>query len=331
MPKQKVLVTGAGGFIGSFLCKRLSESGYDIKALVLPGEKIKHLEDMGVKIHTGDLTKPDSIKGIADDVDIVYHLAGRVTDWGPRREFYATIFDATKNLLDESAGKVSRFVYASSFCACGMGRHFKGMKEEDPVYKTGTPYGDAKLDAEGIVRVYNKEKDLAFTIVRPSNVIGPGSVWVRDVIERFRESSVPLIDHGRYSASLIYVDNLVDGLLLAGTKDRAKNNLYFFRDDWNVTWNRYLTDLGRIVGKRPSPSIPFKLAWIAGSISEKLYAPFHARPMATRHTVGMMGRDLDVDNTKAKKELGWKTRISYEEAMKTIEAWIRDELLNKSR
>lgn len=329
MSKQRVLVTGAGGFIGSFLCKKLSESGYDIKALAMPGEKVRHLEALGVGISVGDLTKPESIEGLADGVDIVYHLAGRVTDWGPKKLFYAAIVDATKNLLDESAGKVSRFVYISSFCACGMGRHLKGIKEDDQTYKTGIPYGDAKLEAEGLVKKYNKEKNLTYTIVRPANVVGPGSIWVKDVVERLRKSSVPFIDHGRYSASLVYVENLVDGLLLAGTKDIAKDTLYFFRDDWDVTWERYLTDLGRFAGKKPLFSVPFKLAWIAAGISEKLYAPFNARPPATRAAVAVMGRDLDVDNTKAKKELGWKTTIPYEEAMKTIEAWIMENVVDK--
>jgi nucleoside-diphosphate-sugar epimerase len=213
MSKQRVLVTGAGGFIGTFLCKKLSEDGYEIKALAMPGEHVEHLQSLDIKISIGDLTKPETIKGLSDDIDIVYHLAGRVTDWGPRKVFYNAIVDATKNLLDESAGKVSRFVYISSFCACGMGRHLRGVKEEDPAYKTGVSYGDAKL------------------------------------------------------------------------------------------------------------------AWILSGIVEGLYAPFNVRPPATRAAVAIMGRDLDVDNTRAKKELGWKTRISYEEAMKTISAWIKEHYL----
>jgi nucleoside-diphosphate-sugar epimerase len=327
MSKQRVLVTGAGGFIGTFLCKKLSKGGYEIKALAMPGEHVEHLQSLDIKISIGDLTKPETIKGLSDDIDIVYHLAGRVTDWGPRKVFYNAIVDATKNLLDESAGKVSRFVYISSFCACGMGRHLRGVKEEDPAYKTGVSYGDAKLEAEGLVERYHKEKGITYTIIRPANVIGPGSIWVKDVIDRLKNSFVPLIDQGRYSASLVYVENLVDGLLLAGTKDIAKNKIYFFRDDYDVTWEQYLTDLGKIIGKTPSPSIPFKLAWILSGIVEGLYAPFNVRPPATRAAVAIMGRDLDVDNTRAKKELGWKTRISYEEAMKTISAWIKEHYL----
>ena len=327
MFERTVLVTGAGGFIGSFLCRRLSANGYRIRALAFPGEDVRQLHDLGAEVRVGDLTKPETLQGIADGVDSVYHLAGRVTDWGPKKVFYSAIVDATKNLLAESACKISRFVYVSSFCACGMGRHFKGMKEDDPVYKTGIPYGDAKLEAEELVKEYHRKKGMVYTIVRPANVVGPGSIWVKDVFERLQKSAVPLIDHGHYSASLISVENLVDGLVLAGSKDEAKNSTYFFRDDWDVTWKRYLSDLGSIAGKTPSFSVPFRLAWTAAAVSEMLYAPFHKRPPATRAAVAIMGRDLDVDTAKAKKELGWKTRVTYEQAMATIEAWIRAELL----
>src|SRR5271157_4253396 len=72
----------------------------------------------------------------------VHHLAGRVTDWGTKRQFYTAIYDATENLIKEAAGRASRFVYISSIAAMGMGRHQKGIKETDPTRKSGIPYND---------------------------------------------------------------------------------------------------------------------------------------------------------------------------------------------
>lgn len=319
---MKALVTGAAGFIGSFLVPALLRQGMEVSALVLPGEDVKGLTKMGVQASFGDLTEPESIEGLCDGVDIIFHLAGRVTDWGKRWEFYSSILDATRNLLEESAGRGCRFLYASSVCALGTGRNLAGLTEEDPARKTGVPYGDAKLDAEDLVWDYHNRGDVVATVVRPTNVIGPGSVWVRDVVERFQKSSVPLIDGGRHSASLIYVDNLVEGMLKAGTMQAAEGVAYHFRDDWQVTWKEYLTDLGAMVDKEPSFSAPFRLAWYTGWFFEKLLTPLGVRPPFTRHTVGIMGRDLDIDNSRAKEELGWSTRISYEDAMRRIGEWV---------
>jgi nucleoside-diphosphate-sugar epimerase len=322
---MRVLVTGANGFIGSSLCPALINRGFEVVGLAMPGEDAADNEAIGVTTVRGDLTHAGSIQGVCDDIDLVYHLAGRVTDWGPRKAFYSSIVDATRNLLDEAAaGNVKRFVYASSVCAFGMGKNLKGKTECDPVFRSGVPYADAKWDAERLCRARARQTGLEVTIIRPTNVTGPGSVWVSDIVERFIESKVPLFDHGRYSASLVYIRNLVDGLLAAGTMEVAAGQTYQFRDDWDVTWRQYMEDLGALVGKRPFVSVPFALMWPVALALEKVMTPLGIRPIATRHTVGIIGRDLDIDNSKAKAELGWSTRVSYAEAIKEIAGWVRE-------
>jgi len=324
---MRMLVTGAGGFIGSFLCKTLVAEGHDVTGLTLAGEKVDHLEEQGVRILFGDLTDPKHLQDVSMEVDVVFHLAARVTDWGPRKAFYAAIYDTTKNLLHGSVGKAGRFVYVSSVAACGMGRHLNGHREEDPVYKSGLPYNDAKLDAERLVWKVKEDKGLAATVIRPTNVTGPGSIWVRDIVERYLNSKVPLIDNGRHSASLIYVENLVDGMVLAGTQEVAAGKTYHFRDDWKVTWKQYVEDLGDMVGKKPAFNLPYKVAWPAALALDKILTPLGVRPPATRQAVALMGRNLDIDTSKARRELGWKTRVSYEEAMQRIRQWVLDHML----
>ena len=126
---MKTLVTGAGGFIGSVLVRELIARGDRVRALVLPGENADALKKQGAEIVQGDLTVPENLCGICDSIDTVYHLAGRVTDWGTKRQFYSAHYDTTANLIKEAAGRASRFVYISSVAAMGMGRHQKGIKE----------------------------------------------------------------------------------------------------------------------------------------------------------------------------------------------------------
>jgi nucleoside-diphosphate-sugar epimerase len=317
---MRALVTGATGFIGSKLCEQLTGKGFQVRALALPEEDAAHIQAFVDDIRRGDLTRPEDLSGICDGIDVVFHLAARVIDWGSRSAFYSAILDCTRNLLEESVGRASRFVYLSSIAACGLGQHLKGWTEETPPRKTGVPYGDAKLDTEAMVRSRQGESGLEIVIVRPANVIGPGSVWVRDVVSRIKKTGIPLLDGGRHGASLIEVSNLVDGIILAGLEASASGQTYFMRDEWDVTWKRYLTDLAAMVGRKTSFSVPFPVAWHAGAILEMIMTPLGFRPPLTRLVAGVMGRNNDVDASKARRELGWRTTVSYKEAMEEINA-----------
>ena len=220
-------------------------------------------------------------------------------------------------------GRTGRFVHVSSIAACGLGRHLKGVKESDPTRKSGVPYNDAKADAEKYVSGRADRFPGGVVIARPANVIGPRSAWVDEILRQFKKGPLPLLDHGRYSASLVYVDNLVDGLILAGTRPEAAGSIYHFRDDWQVDWKRYLTDLSAMIGKKPGFSLPFSAAWPLGAVFETLLTPLGLRPPLTRLAAGVMGRDNDVDSTRAGTELGWKTTVSYTDAMAEIGEYVK--------
>ena len=323
---MKSLITGATGFMGARLCKALSERGDEIHALVLPGEDYSHISRFIAEAREGDITNPLSLVGVADGVDVVYHLAARVVDNGSYDDFYKPILDGTRNMLEACADRAGRFVYVSSICACGTGRHMKGLTESDECQKTGVYYGDAKLEAEMLVKSHAADFPKGFVIARPDTVIGPRSVWVNELGKMIRDSIFTYFDGGRYSAGLIYIDDLVDGLVLCGVKDQAAGQTYFFGSGWEVSWKQYLDDLAVLFGKKIRFSLPFKFAWALGYVSEKISQPLGIRPMITRHAVGLLGRDLDVDCSKAKCELGWKTRVSYDDAMKEIKLWVKENM-----
>jgi len=283
---------------------------------------------MGMDVRVGDLTNPGTIQGISDGVDMVVHLASRVGYAGTRRQFYDQILEATRNLLDASVGKISRFVYVSSFCAAGAGglpHHLRAHREDDTERKTGIFYGDAKYDTEKLVFQYHRDKDLVSTVVRPSNVIGPGSVWVDGIGAMMQARPFfPLIDGGRHSASLVYIDNLVDGIMLAMTKDTAKGRTYHFRDDYTITWKEYFSDLASAIGVKPRfARLPFPAAWAIATAFDRVLRPLGIETEITRQVMGLTGRDNDVDTTRAKHDLGWRTRVPYDQGIKKIEEYVK--------
>jgi nucleoside-diphosphate-sugar epimerase len=328
MAGPRVLVTGARGFIGGFLCKRLLVDGYAVSAMATSENHTRYLRDLGMDVRVGDLTRPATIKGICDGVDIVIHLAARVGYQGTRKQFYDEILEATRHLLDESVGKVSRFVYTSSFCASGAGGvtyHMRGHREDDPEEKTGIFYGDAKYDTEKLVFQYHRDKGLVSTVVRPSNVIGPGSVWVDGMAAMMLARPIfPLIDGGRHSASLVYIDNLVDGIMLASTKEAAAGKTYHFRDDYEVTWKTYFSDIASAAGANPRfLRLPFPVAWALASFFDRALRPLGVETEITRQVIGQVGRDHDVDTSRAKRDLGWHTRVPYEEGIAMIREHVK--------
>lgn len=104
-----------------------------------------------------------------------------------------------------------------------------------PLVKTGLHYGDAKVEAEQIVVSCMERVDIDTNVIRPANVTGSGSVWVREILDEMSGRLLPLIDGGRWSSSMVYVENLVDWLLIAMDDDVSRGRTYNLRDDYNVT------------------------------------------------------------------------------------------------
>ncbi len=322
---MRVLITGAAGFIGSHLTRRLLESGDEVRGLLMPGEADRGLEAAGMEVFRGDLTKPSSIAGAADGCARAIHCANRTIDWGKKEDFFSIGVGGTRNILDECEGKAERFVYLSSVAAYGLGTHVRDYDEYIPLVKMGMHYGDAKAEAEQIVASCMARGAMDTTIIRPSNVTGPGSVWVRELLDVASRGPFPLMDGGQWSASLVYIDNLVDGILMAADSDAARGRTYNLRDDYDVSWKEYAEWLLGLIAKKPTGSLPFKFAWRLAWIVQTLFLPFGVRPPISAMSVAIMGRDLDISTRRAEEELGWKTRVPWEEARAAIEKWVREE------
>ena len=310
--------------IGSSLSRRLLERGDQIRGLLMPGEDDAGLEKLGLQIVRGDVTKPTTLEGIADDCDMVFHLAARVQEWGRRSQFRETHYDGTRNVIRECCGKVERFVYFSSTAYYGT-KPAQGRTEEYVPEFSGLPYPDMKMLCERMVRTYSAERGLKHTIIRPCNVIGPRSAHLLNVLGSFEKGLVPLVDGGSYNASFVSVENLVDGVLLAADSDVAVNREYAFVDDYEITWGEYMTAVGALIGKKPLFSISFRQAYLAAAVAEYLYMPFNIRPPFTRYAVTIIGQENHVDSSRARDELGWKTRVQWEEVWAELEEHVKRE------
>lgn len=319
---MKILITGITGLIGNHLMGVLLRNGYnDIRGNYFSNRNLDEYTSKNIEMIQADIINENALQNISKDCEVVVHTAARVIDFGTKKQFYEAHYDATHYLLkDAKRNHVKHFIYVSSVgVASGIDRNKIIPDETTPLIKTGVHYDDAKIDTETLVKDFCTQNNIFYTIIRPSAVIGKGSVWVLEPLKRIDTAlGLKLIDNGKQPACLLDAENLATGIFLCITKEVAHNQIYFFMDDWNISWKQYFTDLAAMKGKKTGGSIPFWVAYSIASLAEFIFPLFGKNPPIAKKSAQATGRNRLVSTQKAQTELGWKSSITYEESMRRI-------------
>ena len=324
---NKVLITGATGFIGSHIVKANLAAGNDVRALVLPGDQGgEALKQKGVEVVEGDIRDFDSVRQAIDGREIAFHCAAVVTDWAPRKLFReVTVAGAGNMARAATEAKVKRLVDMSTCDVFGT-REDIVMDETLPLQYWGEPYADSKIDSEKIMWKYHKEKGLPVTMVYPLWVFGEGD-----------QTFVPLLADAIIKKEMIfwrkndivwptYIDNLVDLLMLISQDDRAVGNGYLVHDGESTTLEEFCDGIAAALGVPPAKTyIPYWTAMTAARLMEFSWRLFgvQKRPLLTTYTVTNLGSRFRFSIEKAGKELGWKPKISYKEGFQRTMEWLK--------
>jgi len=324
-------VTGGTGFIGQYLVRRLIDEGHSVRVLARSAEKAKALFKDTVEIIAGDISKGEALRRGVDGADFLFHLAARVGDYGPKKEFHDVNVNGTRALLNawEEAGgnKRGRFLYMSTNAVTGMKRTAV-TDESAPYSNTGGIYGITKGLAEKMILDRCAENDLNGVVVRPSLVYGPGSTnWVLRPLTRIKAGKMIYIDGGRGHCWHLYVDNLIDAVILAAESDKAKGEIFIITDGNNdTTWREYFTRLAQCAGfPAEAKNLPKFVAMTAGQAMYWLHNLFGITPVLTPMNVGILTSGAGVSIEKAKTILGYKPKVDLDEGMRRVGAWLKEE------
>jgi nucleoside-diphosphate-sugar epimerase len=323
---ERVLVTGATGLIGGHLAERLvSAEGVFVRGLSRQPQDAR-LTECGIEIVRGDVTEPASLASAVQGCGVIFHAAGWVQEGGSRAEAWAVNVDGTKHLIDAAvAAGVKRFVHLSSSHVYGF-PNAQAVDESYTVRPCGRPYSDSKVAAESVVFAAYREHRLPVVVARPSQVYGPRSVqFTIRPVEAIKQGRMMLVDGGRYFCNPVFIDDLIDGLVLCASSDPAVGEAINLTDGVAVPWSEFFGHYGRMLGVDYFRSVPYPFAWLIAWGNEIRTAAKGKRARMNRELVRSLRARCSFSNEKAKRLLGWTPRHNLDAGMKRTEAWLRAE------
>lgn len=320
-----VLVTGATGFVGTRLAAALAARGHRVRVLTRRDAGLERLERLGTEVVRGDLGDRLSLGRAAEGAAVVFHAAGRVSDWGPREAFFAANVDGTRNLVAacREAG-VPRLVHLSSLTVLGLPRDGRLVTEETPPARParGDFYTESKLAGERIAREAHGEGGLATTVVRPGAIWGPGDPnVVPRIVRLLSRGAMPYVGGGRNLVGLVHVENLVRGLLLAAETPAAAGGLYHLTDGEQVTAREAIDAIADALHlARPRLSLPFPVVLGAAALVEGASRALRLRrpPPLTRYGARFVACDARYDLSRARRDLGYEPVVSFREGVTSL-------------
>ncbi len=321
---MRYLLTGATGFIGPYLVRKLLSQGHSCRCLVRSVSKANTVLEPGVELIEGDITDKSTLKGVASCIDAVFHLAtlGHTHNFDtPREMFHQVNVRGTLNIMDEAlAGGVKKVIHCSSTAAMGICKDIPANEESECL--PHHLYGESKLEAEKEVLRLVNDRSLSAVIVRFSLVYGPGDR--RDILKLTHLAKmglIPRIGKGTKLTPLIHVEDAVNGLILAMERGKA-GEIYLITNAQSEPFDNIIKIIKEALGvSSMSILIPEWAALYAASVIEWISTIIGKTPIVTRKNIESTIADRVFSIEKAKRELGFEPLIDPEKGLRETILW----------
>jgi dihydroflavonol-4-reductase len=321
--KATVLVTGATGFTGSLLTKKLLAAGSVVHAIARPSSDLSAFGDARIRWFRGNVFDPTVVAAAMEGVTHVFHLAAAYREAKAGPEVNHNVHVASTTLLANEAAETTgfcRFVHVSTV---GVHGHIERppANEESP-FHPGDSYQESKAEAETWLRGFGARSGLPFTVIRPAAIYGPGD---RRLLKVFRMATwpvFPILGSGRSLYHLVHVDDLTDALLLAAVRPSAIGQAFICGADEPTTLERIATIVAGEFGRKPRivrvPAGPF---FLIADACEAICRPLGIAPPIYRRRVAFYTKDRAFDVRKMREVLGYVPKHSNERGLADTARW----------
>ena len=316
-------VTGGTGFLGGYLVKKLIQRGFKVKVLVR--DPAKFLIKDSCEIIIGDIRNPELYVDKISDCNYVFHLAGVVTDWAPKKDYFQINVEGTRKLLEIFKNKkLERFLYISTIDVLDKFR--KDILDESCVYtQSKNYYCYTKSLAEGLVFSYSHRYNMKVSIIIPAWIYGIGdTTLIPELYYQLKKRGMVYISSKDVVLPLVHVDNLANAIIDTALSDKTINESLLISDG-EMTWE----NLCKIICNKydfllPVIVIPYKVAHYLGLLMEVIYIilKIKQRPLLTRTAVEMLGVSIKLDASKSNRLISYKPFISLINGINDYLVWL---------
>jgi dihydroflavonol-4-reductase len=320
------LVTGATGFVGSAVARKLIAAGHGVRVLARAGGDRRNLADLPVEIVEGSLAEPATLPAVVDGVEGLFHVAADYRLWVPdETAMYRTNVAGTVALMEAAqAAGVKRIVHTSSVATLGLLAHGEPADEATPVSLGDMigPYKRSKFLSEEAVRLLVQERDLPAVIVNPSTPIGPRDIKPtptgRMIVEAASGRMPAYVDTG---LNFAHVDDVAEGHLQAF--EHGKVGERYILGGENLTLAQVLGIICPLVGLRaPKIKLPANLILPLAYLAEAISRRTGREPFVTVDGVKLSKKHMFFRIDKAQRELGYAPRPAAE-GFRDAVAWFQ--------
>jgi 2-alkyl-3-oxoalkanoate reductase len=316
---MRVCVTGATGFVGRALVKRLLANGDQVRALARPSPRAEALASQGAEVVPSDLNNASAIDRLVEGAEIVYHAAAMVEGPGNREKFFDANVRGTDAVLHASLrAKPRRIVYLSSIAVYGPASPDELIDEDTPLDDLPEErdfYAWSKIEADKLAMRFAKHSAVPLTILRPGVIFGPGRPLPTALLGA-RMGKLDIV-FGRHNQPfpLNYIENLIDALELAAREPESDSRQYIVIDDEKLTLGQYHAARTELTKTRTAfwSAQPVVMAATVTHPALRL-VPANTGAFSRRQIL-RASQDRHYSTRRIREELGWTPKVSLQEAI----------------
>ncbi len=325
---MRALVTGGCGFVGRYLVRALLEQGHTCRLLVRASSDTQWTNGLsGIELFEGDITRPQTLEGIADDIDVVFHLAaeGHVSAVSKEslERFVNVNVGGTENLLAACKGKsIRKFVHFSSTAAMGLIK--KPLVDESDPPQPVTLYQKSKLQSEKAALEKGKAFGIAVVVVRPCMIYGVGGKGeFHKMCRLMKKGFFPKVGFGRNLTPLVHVSDVVQGAIKAAENGKS-GEVYLLTSAKSISMDQMRQYVMDAWGERAIyPYVPVWLMVAAAWAFEILGRLTGKAPLATRRNIASTVWDREFSIEKAKHDLGYQPKVDFKDGIRQTVEWFK--------